>query len=116
MFYRSLAEYNITLKQPDLPLVDVGGQKSNLLPPELCEILPNQPYRGKLTDEHTAAMITTAARPPNVNAQSIANQGLDLLGFRSGAAPLGAFGVSIGSEMAVVPGRILVPQIGRAHV
>jgi hypothetical protein len=54
-------------------------------------------------------MITTAARPPNINAQSIAHQGLDLLGFRQGAAPLDAFGVSIGSEMTVVPGRILPP-------
>jgi eukaryotic translation initiation factor 2C len=105
----SRTEYGIALKEPDLPLVDVGGQKSNLLPPELCQILPNQPYRGKLTEEHTAAMITAAARPPNINAQSITNQGLDLLGFRRGAAPLGAFGVSIGSEMTVVPGRILKP-------
>lgn len=102
-------KYKITLQQPELLLVDVGGQKSNLLPPELCQILPNQPYRGKLTEEHTAAMITTAARPPNINAQSITNQGLDLLGFKRGATPLGAFGVSIGSEMAVVPGRILPP-------
>jgi len=105
----SRTEYTITLQFPELPLVDVGGQKSNLLPPELCQILPNQPFRGKLTEEHTAAMITTAARPPNINAQYIANQGLDLLGFRKGAAPLGAFGVSIGSEMTVVPGRILPP-------
>lgn len=102
-------EYNITLRYPNLPLVDVGGQKQNLLPPEICEILPNQPYRGKLTEEHTAAMITTAARPPNINAQSITSQGLDLLGFRQGASPLGAFGISIGSEMTVVPGRILPP-------
>ena len=90
-----------------MPLVDVGGQKSNLLPPELCEILPNQPFRGKLTDEHTAAMITAAAKPPNINAQSITGRGLDELGFRQGAAPLGAFGVSIGTDMTVVPGRIL---------
>lgn len=34
-----------------MPLVDVGGAKSNYLPAEMCEILPNQPFRGKLTDE-----------------------------------------------------------------
>jgi eukaryotic translation initiation factor 2C len=107
--FLSRAEYKIILQQPDLQLVDLGGQKSNLLPPELCQILPDQPYRGKLTEEHTAAMITTAARPPNINAQSIVHQGLDLLGFRQGNAPLGAFGVSVGSEMTVVPGRILPP-------
>ena len=92
-----------------MPLVDVGGQKSNLLPAEVCEILPNQPFRGKLTDEHTAAMITVAAKPPNVNAMSIAECGLDELGFKSGSAQFNAFGISIGNEMTVVPGRILSP-------
>ncbi|KAG6856712.1 hypothetical protein H0H87_001501 [Tephrocybe sp. NHM501043] len=102
-------QYKITLNQPDLPLVNVGGMKANYLPAELCEILPNQPFRGKLTDEHTASMITYAAKPPNINANSIVGRGLDELGFRQGAAPLGAFGISIGTEMAVVPGRILSP-------
>jgi len=102
-------EYKVTLKHPDLPLVDVGGQKSNLLPAEMCEILPDQPFRGKLTDEHTAAMITAAAKPPNVNATSIVGHGLDELGFRRGTAQLSAFGISVGTEMTVVPGRILSP-------
>ncbi|KAJ7178055.1 argonaute-like protein [Mycena filopes] len=103
-------KYNITLKFPDMPLVDVGGAKSNYLPAELCEILPNQPFRGKLTDEHTANMITVAAKPPNVNGAAIAGRGLDELGYRANTNPanlLNAFGISIGSEMAVVPGRSL---------
>lgn len=97
------------MKYPDIPLVDVGGQKSNLLPAEMCEILPGQAFRGKLTDEHTAAMITVAAKPPNVNASSIVERGLDELGFKSGSAQFNPFGISIGSEMTVVPGRILSP-------
>lgn len=92
-----------------MPLVDVGGQKQNLLPPELCDILPDQPYRGKLTDEHTAEMIKVAAKPPNINAALIVDEGLRSLGFRQNAGPLNAFGVSIGQEMAVVPGRLLPP-------
>ncbi|KAG6330100.1 hypothetical protein ID866_8990 [Astraeus odoratus] len=72
-------KHRITLKHPHLLLVDVGAnQKKVLLPPELCEILPDQPFRGKLTDEQTTAMIGVAS-----------------------------FGIKIGSEMAVVPGRIL---------
>ncbi|KAF8639231.1 hypothetical protein AX17_001716 [Amanita inopinata Kibby_2008] len=102
-------KYKITLKFPDIPLVDVGGKKANLLPAEVCNILPNQPYRGKLTDEHTAAMITVAAKPPNVNANAIVNTGLQELGFRQTASPMNTFGVSVGSEMTVVPGRIIAP-------
>ena len=97
------------MRYPDIPLIDVGGQKSNLLPAEMCEILPNQPFRGKLTDEHTAAMITVAAKPPNINAMSIADRGLDELGFNGGSTQFNAFGISVGNEMTVVPGRILSP-------
>ncbi|KAJ6590972.1 argonaute-like protein [Mycena vulgaris] len=104
-----LRKYKIRLQHPEMPLVDVGGIKSNYLPPEVCEIIPNQPFRGKLTDEHTANMITVAAKPPNVNGAAIAGRGLNELGYSQGAEPLGAFGISIGREMAVVPGRILPP-------
>ena len=102
-------EYNVTLKHPDIPLIDVGGQNTNLLPAEMCEILPDQPFRGKLTDEHTAAMITVAAKPPNINAMSVVDRGLDELGFRGGSAQSNAFGITVGDEMTVVPGRILSP-------
>jgi eukaryotic translation initiation factor 2C len=115
-YTNSLPEYNITLRYPDIPLVDVGGAKSNLLPPEVCEILPGQPFRGKLTDEHTANMITAACKPPNINAQAIVGSGLNELGYRQGAAPLGEFGITIGNQMAVVPGRILpCPGIRYGH-
>lgn len=80
------------------------------MPAELCEILPNQAFKGKLTDEHTASMITFAAKPPNVNALAISTKGLEELGFRPNVSPqLSAFSVSIGNQMAVVPARILPP-------
>lgn len=85
----------------------MGGQKTNYLPAEVCEILPDQPFRGKLTDEHTASMITVACQPPNVNGEAIVNQGLNHLGLRVAGPELQSFGVSIGPDMAVVPGRIL---------
>ncbi|KAF5392022.1 hypothetical protein D9757_003266 [Collybiopsis confluens] len=104
-----LRKYKIKLRHPEIPLVDVGGQKTNFLPPELCEILPNQPYKLKLNNEQTDQMLRVAAKPPNANALAINGPGLDELGFRSGASPLGSFGVSIGPQMTVVPGRILPP-------
>lgn len=100
-------EYDIVLSWPDLQLVDVGGAKQNFLPAEVCDILPDQPYRGKLTDEHTAEMIKVAAKPPNINAGLIMDEGLKSLGFKQAAGPLNAFGISVGQEMAVVPGRLL---------
>ncbi|KZT63105.1 argonaute-like protein [Daedalea quercina L-15889] len=102
-------KYSIRLQWPDLPLIDVGGQKQNLLPAEVCVILERQPFRGKLLDEHVASMIRVALQPPNVNARAITERGLNELGFREGPNPLAAFGVSVGTEMAVVPGRILQP-------
>ncbi|KAK7683759.1 hypothetical protein QCA50_013135 [Cerrena zonata] len=101
-------KYGIKLQYPQLPLVDVGGQKQNFLPPEVCEILEKQPFKGKLLDNHTAEMVRVACQPPNINAQAIVGRGLKELGFsETNISPLNAFGVSIGNEMAVVPGRIL---------
>jgi len=104
-----LRKYNIRLRKPDMPLVDLGGAKTNLFPPELCEILPNQAFRGKLSDEQTAQMIKVAAKPPNVNANAITGQGLRELGFSApaNANPFGPFDVQVQPEMAVVPARIL---------
>jgi eukaryotic translation initiation factor 2C len=79
------------------------------LPAEVLNILEGQAFKGKLSDDHTAAMITAACKPPNINGMAIVGRGLDELGFRSRASPLGGFGISIGTEMAVVPGRILPP-------
>jgi len=90
----------------------VGGNKSIYLPPEVCTILPGQPFRGKLPDEQTGEMIKVSAKPPNVNANAITVAGLRELGFTRGpnlSPILDVFGVSIGNDMAVVPARILTP-------
>ena len=52
-------------------------------------------------------MIKVAAKPPNINAGLIMDEGLKSLGFKQGAGPLNAFGIGIGQEMAVVPARLL---------
>jgi hypothetical protein len=95
-----------------MPLIDIspqGSKKPTLLPAEVCEILPGQAFKGKLSDEHTAQMIIHACKPPNVNARAIVGPGLDNLGFalRSSAETLKRFDIEISDKMAVVPGRIL---------
>ncbi|TFK29440.1 argonaute-like protein [Coprinopsis marcescibilis] len=104
-----MRKYKLRLKYPTAPLVDVGGQNKNLLPAELCEILPNQSFRGKLSDDQTAEMIKVAAKPPNVNGNAIVNQGLRELGFAGPTNPFAPFDVQVQPEMAVVPARILPP-------
>ncbi|CEL53059.1 Protein argonaute 1B OS=Oryza sativa subsp, japonica GN=AGO1B PE=2 SV=3 [Rhizoctonia solani AG-1 IB] len=102
-------KYNMTLKYPLLPLVDIGGTKDRpiLVPPEVCTILPGQAFRGKLNDEQTAKMILVACQPPNVNATSITGDGLNSLGLVGNNSPLGNMGLRVGEQMATVPGRVL---------
>jgi eukaryotic translation initiation factor 2C len=105
-------EYGIILKHPLVPLVDISAANASkdrpiLVPPEVCTILPNQPFRGKLSEDHTAEMIKIACQPPNVNAQSITGQGLGSLGLAGGNSSLEHMGIRVRSQMATVPGRIL---------
>ncbi|KAG6828038.1 hypothetical protein H0H87_003026, partial [Tephrocybe sp. NHM501043] len=103
-------KYDIKLKRPaDLPVVDIGSQKKVIwVPAELCDIIPGQPY-GKLNDKETAQMIRYACNPPRANAEAIVNRGFPVLGLSPAQTPLEGFGVRIDVEMAVIPGRELVP-------
>ncbi|OCH91554.1 Piwi-domain-containing protein [Obba rivulosa] len=118
-------KYNINLRYANnLPLVNVGNaQRPNYLPPEMCQIADGQPYRGKLDGNETSQMIRFAANPPAFNANAIMNEGLPSLALLSGTpgTPLGEFGIQVGQEMTVVPGRVLpAPSIsyktGRPNV
>ena len=55
-------------------------------------------------------MIDIACRPPAENQQAIIQSGLTRMGYTPSAdTTLNAFGISLGQDMAVVPGRILPP-------
>ena len=89
------------------------------LPPELCTILPGQPYRALLQPDQTSEMIKFAARYPHQNAMSIAGtvdapgNGLVLFGLAGGnnvqQNTVMPFGLNIDTNMLTVPGRILLP-------
>lgn len=104
-------EYNITLQHATtLPVIDIGNKdKSNFMPPELCEIPEGQPFRGELPDRATADMIKVACNVPATNASLIVNQGFGLLGLKGQSTTLVSFGVSVNPEMTVVPSRVLPP-------
>jgi len=54
-------------------------------------------------------MIRNACRPPWENAQAIVNKGLPALGLTEDTSSIDAFQIGIDSEMAVIPGRVLIP-------
>ncbi|KAF9221719.1 Piwi-domain-containing protein [Gyrodon lividus] len=99
-------KHKLKLRRPELPLLDVGNK--NFLPPEVCDIRPDQSFRGELSDKtHAKKMLDVACNPPTVKASEIVNRGHNLLGFQNPGPVLDAFGVTIDPAMAVVPGRIL---------
>ena len=95
----------------DLPVIDVSRDRSHprWLPVELCEIPPNQAYRGLLSGDATSAMIKVACNPPAYNAESIVNQGFPQLGLNGRSGPLQGFGISISDQMTRIPARVLSP-------
>ena len=106
-------EYKINLRRAtDLPLINVSTKRDRpiYLPAEICEIAPNQAYRGKLDPDQTAAMIKVACNPPGFNGDAIVNQGFQHLGLLPGTAgTLGQFGIQVSAEMTAVPFRQLPP-------
>ncbi|KAI0668264.1 Piwi-domain-containing protein [Trametes maxima] len=108
-------KYRINLRHAtDLPIVNTSANPKRpvYLPAEICEIMPGQAYRGKLDPEQTSNMIQFACNPPEFNGNAIVGQGFEQLGLRPGgaaSATLSAFGISVDSNMAVVPSRVLPP-------
>jgi hypothetical protein len=105
-------KYKINLRYPEMPVVNIAGPNAKhpiLVPPELCEILPGQPFRGKLDDQQTTQMLRFACKRPPENAQTILNQGFPLLGLTPNNQALNNFGLRVSNDMAGVPFRELPP-------
>ena len=103
-------KYNITLEIPQAWVLNCGTTENPIwIPPELCEVMPGQAYRGKLSDLQTDQMKLVAARGPGENARRIANGACRVIGFQGNNPTLTAFGVGVDSRMLVIKGRILPP-------
>lgn len=101
-------KYNITLRIPQAWLLNCGTREKPVwIPPELCEVMPGQAFRGKLSDYQTSQMILVAARGPGENARRIANGAHRVIGYQGNNPSLAAFGVGIDPKMIVIKGRIL---------
>ena len=101
-------KYSVTLNAPKAWLLNCGSRQNPVwIPPELCEVMPGQAFRGALNEYQTSQMIQVAARPPGENARRIANGADKVLKFQGNKPSLAAFGVRVDSKMVIVKGRIL---------
>ncbi|KAI6234711.1 Protein argonaute-2 [Aphelenchoides fujianensis] len=99
-------KYNIHLKYPHLPCLQVGlEQKHTYLPPEVCEIVSGQRCIKKLTDVQTSTMIKATARSAPEREREIAS--LVRRAEFTNDPYAQEFGISINANMTEVKGRIL---------
>lgn len=107
-FFKS--QHKITLKFPELPVINCGTSKDQMLiPAELLLVLGGQPARRLLSAEQTTNMIAFAGRPPNANAQSIEGSGLQVMEATTAqqVKTIRKFGIEMQNTMITVPARIL---------
>ncbi|KAL2015718.1 hypothetical protein VTK56DRAFT_4914 [Thermocarpiscus australiensis] len=103
-----LNTYGITLRRPDLPVVNVGTRENpTYLPPEVCVVMPGQSANSKLDPGQTQQMIRFAVRKPADNANSIVHEGLSIVGLSNTNVLLNRFGISVSRNLITVPGRVL---------
>ncbi|KAL9005566.1 MAG: hypothetical protein Q9188_001658 [Gyalolechia gomerana] len=101
-------KYNIQLKQPLEPVINVGTrEKPSWVPPELLTVEPGQQYRRKLDGQQTDKMLGFAVRKPAENARRIVEQGAPMMGLSETSRNLLAFGISVTPRMITVRARIL---------
>jgi len=74
--------YNIVIKDPQLPVVNVSSPQNPVyLPPQVCIVVPGQPSNAKLSPSQTQQMIRFAVHRPTHNIESIVTDGARMLGF-----------------------------------
>lgn len=101
-----LRKHNVRLNAPGAWVLNCGTEdKPMWIPPELCTVMPGQPFRGKLNALQTSLILKVAARGPAENARRIVGAGQEVIGFRDPS--LAAFGVKVDPSMIVVVGRVL---------
>ena len=112
VFEHFQTEHAMTLKNWNLPVINVGSSKDPVyLPAEVCYVGPGQTPKNRLSAQQTASMIDFAVRAPIENAQSITTDintnGLQVLGLNPQAPTLHAFGIQVNNKMVAVRGRLL---------
>ncbi|KAJ1995666.1 hypothetical protein GGI25_000645 [Coemansia spiralis] len=97
--------YNIALRYPFLP--GLVGRKKAVFPIEMCDVAPNQRYRGKLDEKQTSDMVTFACSRPSDNMDRITRA---LSTLELGSSPVvKSFGMVLPSKLSEIESRVLPP-------
>ncbi|KAJ1658767.1 hypothetical protein IWQ61_002036 [Dispira simplex] len=101
--------YGITLNYPNAPCVQTrGGQ---VLPLELCEVMPGSRYGGKLSDYDTSAMIKQTCVRPFERFQNMQIKSREILSLWNNSY-LKEFGMSIEDKFSITNARVLpMPEL-----
>ncbi|OWZ02930.1 Argonaute3, partial [Phytophthora megakarya] len=101
--------YNLNLRYPNLPLVNVGSKrpgKENWLLIELCEVAPGQRC-ANINDLDTAEIIRQTSQPPRARQETISDQ-VHQAGFENDPY-LAAFGMKVEQRLETVEARVMDP-------
>ena len=106
-FFQS--RYNIRLKYPNMPLVEVGGKNRVHLPMEVLRVIKGQRMSAKLTPDQTSVMIKKTTQKPHLRVQTIQQQTAENEYDRDPV--LSEFHVSVKQRMVRLNGRVLPPPM-----
>ena len=108
--YKTVKSYFKEKYKMDLgnyPLINVGSKGNPVyVPAEICEMIPGQPVKAKLSGPETEEMLRFACRSPYANALSISQDSRSVLGLDEGEN-LDKYGISVGKELLTVHARVL---------
>ncbi|KAH8806441.1 QDE2 protein [Hyaloscypha sp. PMI_1271] len=95
------------------PVVNVGNRENpNYLPAEVCQVLPGETLKCRLSPGQAQAMITFACRKPFENANSIIGDGKAILGLNHTANSIAkTFGLTVGPSLITVAARVLTAPL-----
>lgn len=109
------ARYNITLKYPHLPLVNLGRKnRPNWMPIELCQVAPGQRC-SNINDLDTAEIIRQTSKKPAERMRNILDQ-LQQAGYENDPF-MKAFGLKVDPNMITYDARLLeAPEVQFSNV
>ncbi|RLN21525.1 hypothetical protein BBJ28_00025119, partial [Nothophytophthora sp. Chile5] len=110
-------KYNMQLRFPNLPLVNVGSKrpgKENWLPIEVCDVSPGQRC-ANINSLDTAEIIRQTSQPPKVRQENIMDQ-IRQAGFENDPY-LAAFGMKVGQRLETAEAHVMdAPEVQYENV